>query len=289
MDSLKDKQYQPIRDILDYALRPLYIHDSYLQKICPDVMDRMLVAKYFAHDLLHCRVNPFLQGMQVFIGPPSSAAYPLHLNEADVPLHMWQIWGRKSWAMIPRQWCDESDVCTDQLQKLVQIPGQQYLFTANALHTNLTQHPELADVQGYQVVVQPGEVLYMPEGTIHQVENIDAGMAIGVKSAGIHSAKYILDLIDKNLLPYCRDLNCDEHRERAQLMRSSVENFISTGTGSHATLHSAQAPCRQNEGSKDCLLPNPEALRESRDGHAAFMQAAKRKGKDLERDVALIR
>lgn len=51
---------------------------------------------------------------------------------------------------------------------------------------NLEQYPALALAQGYEVVLEPGETLYMPAGWWHEFHYLDAGMGVSLRAPSPH-------------------------------------------------------------------------------------------------------
>jgi len=270
MDSLRalphKLQYKTAQDLLDYALRPLYIHDSNLESLCPEAIQLLKVPRYFAHDVLHCMWPPKeMQGLQTFIGPAGSAAYPLHLNEYDVPFWMAQIEGHKSWVLLPTEACEEGHgaegpVCRDQRELLTQEDmGMQYIFRENLLHAQ-KDDPRLRSLVGYKAVLAPGEVLYVPEGTIHQVENLDDVISVVARVVNKLTAPYLDRLISEGQMPYeQRWVDKAERTQRDDVQRHLqrwLRKFMAHEDNSTAIVHSEDAACRQAE---NCYLhPAPD-------------------------------
>ena len=46
------------------------------------------------------------------------------------------------------------------------------------------KHPALAKAKGYEVILQPGETLFMPSGFWHYIEYTDGGYSISLRSFG---------------------------------------------------------------------------------------------------------
>lgn len=249
------------RDIMHYALGPLYVHDIDFQNLCPSLMSALKLPKYFAHDFLQCEAGVLLKDVQVFLGPAGSTAYPLHLNEYDVAFWQAQLWGHKAWALVPREWCgpDGKEPCVDQTPLLNPMHHSEHLYNTNVLHADLKRDPDLTRVQGYHTILGAGEILYVPEGTLHQVENVDFNMALTVATIDNSSATYVADLMAKNSFPYCQRGSeyCKEQRHNDELTKfSQALKEFREHADEGIQVHSPLAFCRVNETSVSCPFGN---------------------------------
>lgn len=153
--------------------------------------------------------------------------------------------------MIPREWCTDDGKCHEQTSKLTTLSNMQHLYKENVLHTNLEIDPKLKDVFGYLGIVGPGEIMYMPAGLLHQVENMEHEMALTVKMLDRVSASYVSDLLVKKQLPYCQHgpEECETAREQrmVRVLPQQIRNYV-THNDEGVVLHSADAFCRRYEG-----------------------------------------
>jgi len=126
----------------------------------PDIMDG------FVNEL------PFM----FFGGEGSSVGLHFDIDMSHVFLN--QIYGRKRVILF----------APDQSRNLYQLP-----FTVASLvdprNPDYNRYPALANAVGYDIMLQPGESLFMPSGYWHFIEYTDGGYSISLRSFGSVSSR----------------------------------------------------------------------------------------------------
>eukprot|EP00163_Fabomonas_tropica_P005637 TRINITY_DN1524_c0_g1_i1.p1 TRINITY_DN1524_c0_g1~~TRINITY_DN1524_c0_g1_i1.p1 ORF type:complete len:667 (-),score=187.12 TRINITY_DN1524_c0_g1_i1:210-2210(-) len=149
----------------------LYVFDWPLPDGCPALMEEFSMPKYFAGDLLQ-RVPrnidvPYRDAWpSLFIGPGGSKS-ALHTDSFGSSFWMALFKGRKRWVFFPPE--QSSFLYEDR-------PHQ--LFAVNALKPNATEYPLLRHATMAEAILEPGELLFVPAGSPHQVENLEEIIAI---------------------------------------------------------------------------------------------------------------
>ena len=148
--------------------------DWSLNRHCPDVFgkpphDEFVMPKYFAGDYFqripgkgHEQSWPSL-----FIGA-SNTSSALHVDHGATNFWMYLMTGRKKWRFWDRE----------QVFNLYLKPHTPH-FRFRAFEIDLTRNPLVADAPMYEVIQEPGDLVYVPANSPHAVyneEDITAGM-----------------------------------------------------------------------------------------------------------------
>ena len=104
---------------------------------------------------------------QVFVSPPS-AGTPFHFDTLLTHNLFFQMHGKKRFVMVPSE-------------------DRPYCYTYNwrwsavdPENPDLELHPEFRKAQVLECVVQGGDLLYMPPGTLHQVSSLTASISFNI-------------------------------------------------------------------------------------------------------------
>jgi len=97
----------------------------------------------------------------------------LHYDIAMSHVFLNQIYGRKRVILFS----------PDQSRHLYRHPFTVASYV-DLNHPDLEKYPALAQVKGYEVMLQPGETLFMPSGYWHYIEYTDGGYSISLRSFG---------------------------------------------------------------------------------------------------------
>lgn len=126
----------------------------------PDIMDG------FVDEL------PFM----FFGGEGSHVALHFDIDMSNVFLN--QIHGRKRVILFP----------ADQSRNLYQLPFTVASYV-DLNHPDYKKYPALAKAKGFEVMLQPGESLFMPSGFWHYIEYTDGGYSISLRSFDSYPAR----------------------------------------------------------------------------------------------------
>ena len=151
-----------------------YLFDLGIPKYCPALMTDFVVPKYFSQDFLK-RMPPMAGGTMdryweqwpaLFLGPRGSGS-GLHIDAIESHFYMALLEGRKRWAVyLPNA---TAALAPNHLTNHLE---------ADALHPDYTRWPLLQYVPHYECVLQPGELIFIPAGSAHQVENLENTLAV---------------------------------------------------------------------------------------------------------------
>lgn len=97
---------------------------------------------------------------------PKGAITPTHHD--TLALFHAQIVGRKQWKLV-------SPLCTPKMY------NTEHVFSnVNLWDVDVTAHPKMKDVPIIDVVIEPGEALFLPLGWWHAVKSLDAGISVSM-------------------------------------------------------------------------------------------------------------
>eukprot|EP00656_Telonema_subtile_P035014 TRINITY_DN39037_c0_g1_i2.p1 TRINITY_DN39037_c0_g1~~TRINITY_DN39037_c0_g1_i2.p1 ORF type:complete len:392 (+),score=94.92 TRINITY_DN39037_c0_g1_i2:207-1382(+) len=153
-----------------------YLHDWSLPQNAPDVLSELSIPKYFAADWLQRVVNDSMyrdSWPSLFVGPAGSRS-ELHVDGFGSNFWMKMFQGRKRWVLF-----DQRDV--HWLEPSYHEGSLDPVFGVCAEHLEArepTPHTTLRYAQRYECELHPGELLFVPAGTPHFVQNLEASVAI---------------------------------------------------------------------------------------------------------------
>jgi len=161
----EEAQIPEPKHLIDYFGMPFSIHTQAWAAFCPEFLKDFKVPRFFPVDYM--ATNPGLQAIigsdmpEAFIAPRSSVAYPMHLHPFSTSVWLQLLEGRKRWWLFP------------YLQNVDALSPYQagYTFDASPISPDYVLHPEFRQVQGWEGVLEAGELLFMPAGMVHQVLN----------------------------------------------------------------------------------------------------------------------
>lgn len=128
-----------------------------------------------------------------------------------------ELAGRKLVRMVPpsENWrADPTDL--DSFQPM--------LFTVDLMHPDFEQHPHLDGMLVYEALLEPGDVLFIPEGWGHQALNLEWSLMISSNYIDQHNAPLYLEWMEFDkvcFLPlrvFARVV-CQSYRTRAERCR----------------------------------------------------------------------
>ncbi|PWB83435.1 MAG: transcription factor jumonji [Methylocystaceae bacterium] len=145
--------------------RPPYLHDVPLTSILADA----------AADLeqFPCGFFPAWYGAdwpkfaQLFLGPSGSVT-PLHFDCLLTHNLFFQVMGRKKFTLLPYK------------QLVYCYPRDWRWCAVDVENPDYDRHPLFRSASPVEVVVEPGDVLYMPPGALHHVRSLDCGLSFNV-------------------------------------------------------------------------------------------------------------
>lgn len=112
---------------------------------------------------------------QMFLGPRDSLT-PLHFDCLLTQNIFFQVWGKKRFTLLPHE---ELQSCYPYNWRWCRVDVEQ---------PDYDRHPRFHSAQSAQVIVGPGDLLYMPPGTLHHVRSLEPALSFNVDWHTKHSA-----------------------------------------------------------------------------------------------------
>lgn len=133
---------------------------------------------YFTNLLKHDKAMPEMfkdatTTTMFFSGPGS-----IRLTHSHESVLLAQIEGRKMITLVPPEQADKLYVKYCQNGTDYRENGKACVSPVNLKNPDLERFPKCKDVQLYQVVVKPGDVLFIPEGWFHEVRALDNSISL---------------------------------------------------------------------------------------------------------------
>lgn len=167
-----------VKDVLELQDRsPLghevVLFDAPLLHHCPSLQHRVRVPKYFprdyyllldwwmGHDPRETRNWP-----SIIVSKKGGGTY-LHADSGMTRFWAQQLSGRKRWRVFPLR----------ESHNLAPSPHLHYyypiIFELDAFHPDFYKYPDANGVVVYEQITEPGDLIFIPEGWAHQVENLE--------------------------------------------------------------------------------------------------------------------
>ncbi|XP_045214857.2 bifunctional arginine demethylase and lysyl-hydroxylase JMJD6-like [Mercenaria mercenaria] len=152
----------------------LYLFDWNIPLHCQELAAELKIPKYFAGDFLQRTAQGSLykdSWPSLFIAPAGLTS-ELHVDAFGSNFWMALFEGSKRWVFF-----DKDDVA--MLYPMFSHPwSTDPVFQVDLQNPDLKQHPLLSLTQPIECVLQPGELLFVPAGCPHRVENLETSLAI---------------------------------------------------------------------------------------------------------------
>ena len=133
---------------------PPYLHDIPLFHLLPEL--RRDIGEFPAHLFPPMYRQRWYDYVQFFMGGAKSLT-PLHFDTLYTHNLFFQITGTKRFILVPHQ---QRHCCYMTSWRWAGV---------DAMNPDLAAHPRFADATPVEAIVEPGDVLYIPAGTLHQV------------------------------------------------------------------------------------------------------------------------
>lgn len=269
----------------DYANVPTsdkrYLFDWLLPYNCPELLDTFVVPAYFAGDLMQRTVRGWHvphrdDWPSLFIGPAGSRS-SMHVDAFASSFWMGLVSGVKRWLIYP----NASDVLPF-LHVDPRVP--QFGFDPlRAQPLDSRRFPSLLRAQPIEVIQRAGDIVFIPGGTPHAVENlediigvsmnyvdaanVDSALAELRQSALAGDASYaaLLEALDDASVPYAmlrdqRDLPFAEFKRWPRPAEHEASFVL--GSSDPARRSPAPAPAPHADASSGSLADRPITLYE---------------------------
>ncbi len=145
--------------------RPAYLHDVPLLSILPEAAADLegFPAEYFPSFYR----RDWLKFAQFFLGPTHSLT-PLHFDCLLTHNLFFQVAGRKRFILLPYE---QNRFCYRYKWRW---------FMVDAEKPDYLLHPDYRGARPIKCIVEPGDMLYMPPGTLHHVRSLDSAISFNV-------------------------------------------------------------------------------------------------------------
>jgi hypothetical protein len=191
-----------------------YLFDWSLPLHCPDLAAELTIPHYFAGDFLQ-RTPPgtlYRDSWPSLFVSPAGITSELHVDAFGSNFWMALFQGKKRWVFFPPE--------DTPLLYPTYTHSTDAVFEVNLSQPNFERHPLLSLTHPTECVLSPGELLYVPAGSPHRVENIEPSLAI--------SANYVDQSNFEGVLAELRVNALRDERARALLHILEAPDFNSS-------------------------------------------------------------
>jgi len=160
------EQYERRRAAGDFTeRRPAYLHDVPLTSVFPNASTDLAA---FPQDFFPSWYGAdWTRFAQFFLGPSTSVT-PLHFDCLLTHNLFFQLRGRKRFTVLDHA---QLEYCYPHDWRWCAVDPESPDFDKYPLYRNAAPHP---------ILVEPGDVFYMPPGMLHHVRSLDAAMSFNV-------------------------------------------------------------------------------------------------------------
>lgn len=196
IEGLDDKNH------LDRNTSSGYLFDWSLPIHCPRLMEKLRIPRYFAGDFLQRTSEGSLykdSWPSLFVAPAGLCS-ELHVDAFGSNFWMAVFQGSKRWVFFPQ---------SDLPYLYPQYPNSlDPVFEADIRNPNLENQPLLHLTHPSECILNEGEVLFVPAGCPHRVENLTRSVAISANFVDLSNWDNVLQELELNALvdPRSQDL-----------------------------------------------------------------------------------
>ena len=189
--NLTELNITTLKDILQLQDTPegyhYHLHDGSLSYICPPAVERIRVPKYFPFDYRMLTNDPNkVGGMKqehwpdIFISKKGTGS-PLHCDDDMSRFYFQVLSGKKLWRVMPpsEYWRASPTDIEDY------YPSQ---FEVDLMNVDFETFPEMDEALVYEAILDPGDVIFVPESWAHQVLNLEDSIATSMNFVDYHGA-----------------------------------------------------------------------------------------------------
>lgn len=187
---------------LDRNASPGYLFDWSLPIHCPWLVEKIRIPRYFAGDFLQRTSEGSLyrdSWPSLFVAPAGLCS-ELHVDAFGSNFWMAVFQGSKRWVFFPQS---DLPYLYPQYQN-----SMDPVFEADIRNPNLENQPLLHLTHPSECILSEGEVLFVPAGCPHRVENLTKSVAISANFVDLSNWDNVLEELELNALvdPRSQDL-----------------------------------------------------------------------------------
>ena len=149
-----------------------YLFDWSLPLYAPELATELTIPIYFANDML--RKTPpgamYQDSWPSLFIAPAGLRSELHIDTFGSNFWMALFRGRKRWVFFRKE--------ETHLLYPTYVHGLDPVFQVDLKNPDLKAHPLLALAQPIECVLEAGELIFVPNGCAHWVENIETSVAV---------------------------------------------------------------------------------------------------------------
>lgn len=189
-------------DSLQTLKEPLYLFDWSIPTHAPDLAEELRIPKYFAGDFLQRTAPGSLyrdSWPSLFIAPKGLHS-DLHVDAFGSNFWMALFQGRKRWTFFQRE---DIPLLYPHYQDSLDLA-----FDVDLSCPDLDKFPLLMSAVPRQCILEPGELLFVPYGCPHRVENLEDSLAVSSNFVDLSNLHVVLEELRGNALidPRSQDL-----------------------------------------------------------------------------------
>lgn len=143
----------------------LYWHDVPLLHEIPELS--LDIDPFFLNVIPKWYSYKWWRYLQFFVGPKGSVT-PLHFDCLYTNNLFFQIYGRKKFILLAGE---DAKYCSRY--------GWRW-FKVDPENPNFDEFPEFQHANPIEVIVEPGDILYMPAGTLHYVKSLSTSISFNI-------------------------------------------------------------------------------------------------------------
>lgn len=201
---------------------PLYLFDWSIPTHAPELARELVIPKYFASDFLQRTAPGSLykdSWPSLFIAPKGLHS-DLHIDAFGSNFWMALFQGRKKWTFFSR---DDTPLLYPHYEDSMDI-----VFDVDLSCPDFDKHPLLSRTTPLQCTLQPGELLFVPYGCPHRVENLEDSLAMSANFVDLSNFHVVLEELRANSLldPRADDLLTQMTNEDFPIKMHSLQNDL---------------------------------------------------------------
>ncbi|TRY63112.1 hypothetical protein TCAL_04276 [Tigriopus californicus] len=151
----------------DEKVMSLYLFDWSLPLFCPELNRLFEMPEYFRHDYLKMTPDHALyrQSWPSLFIAPKGVRGGLHIDAFASNFWMMLLQGRKKWTFFDPEVVPHLKPCYDESFDPV-------------FDQDMEDSAKLTALGAFEIILEPGEILFVPRGSPHQVDNLEDSVAV---------------------------------------------------------------------------------------------------------------